>query len=294
MKRIISRISLFVAIPLVSLSLFLAVLNYFNNRELQNFRVAPGVTSLYIGDSHVRAGINENLLPNGLNLSQNSESFKYSLIKLQALLANNPGIRRVYLGCGFHSVSSYFDDYISGVFAKSVAPRYFFIMPLRTKIESVKDNYRSLPVFLKNIFAHGVKNLFSGRKSNSFLGTYENDYERTSATVSTMDKRITLQYFEDGRLRGFSRSNLDYLARIIELCRSRNIDLIILNTPLHQYYKCHIPQKFRNKYDSVIKQTGARYMDFGELQLGDSSFMPDGEHLSIPGAATTTLYLKDL
>jgi hypothetical protein len=107
-----------------------------------------------------------------------------------------------------------------------------------------------------------------------------------------MDKRAIQQYYIHDTLRGFSEINITYLQKIIELCKNENVELVVLNTPLHPYYKNKIPKKFIDKYNELIINNSLKQIDFSGLDLSDSCFIPDGDHVSERGATITSNYLQ--
>lgn len=270
------------------------LLNYSNKKAISNYKTDPNINTVFLGDSHVQYAVNDHLLPNGINLAQDSESFIFSFYKLHAILENNPGIGKIYLGFGYHSLSSYYDDYIDGKFSKDIAARYFFILPDKEKAYFLNQNSRERGVFFSRIFSNSFKTLFVKPTNLSFLGKYQNPFKSTSASRGSMDKRAIQQYYLNDTIRSFSKVNIDYLQKIIELCKIKNVELVILNTPLHPYYKNKIPARFIDMYRELVNKNGLRVIDFSSLILSDSCFIPDGDHVSEKGATLTTTYLSTL
>jgi hypothetical protein len=291
MKKFILDLSRFIVVPLAVFLLAMLVIYVHDNLTLANYKTAPGITSVFVGDSHVQLAINDRLYSGGINLSQQSESYKYSFFKMQTILKNNPSIKKMYLGFGYHSLSSYYDDYISGKYSKFISPRYFFILPTDEKMLVLKQNRTQLPELFKNIISNSVETLFAKNRHALFLGHYENDFHAVSAVKESMDHRLSKQFYEDGKVRDFSETNLYYLYRLIDLCKKEHIELFILNTPLHPYYKSKIPRKFIEKYDEVVREKNLKVIQFDHLRLTDSCFIPDGDHVSEKGAAITTRQL---
>lgn len=288
MKRFLKNISLFCA---VSLSLFLIellVLNYANTKQLTKFKVSPTIESLTVGDSHAELAINDELLVNNMNLSQRGDPFKYSLLKIKMALERNPSIKKLYLGVSYHNLSSYYDGYISGTLAPGIDARYIFILPVREKLAVIKENISDLIILLRLTFINGFSNLQSDQRTFSFLGKYNNPYKYCKATKQIMDRRLSDHFYENGKIKDFSSANNQCLEDIIQLCKHRRIELIILNTPLHPYYRSKIPKKFAEKYNSIIAQHKLKSINFSDLVMQDSCFTPDGDHVSEKGALLTT------
>jgi len=83
-----------------------------------------------------------------------------------------------------------------------------------------------------------------------------------------------------------------FFNKIIDLCNKNKVKLITLNTPLHSYYKSKIPSEYLNKYNEIIRQDRIVTINFDELVLDDSCFIPDGDHVSVKGALQTSNYFN--
>jgi hypothetical protein len=292
MKRFFKKLTiLFSGLMGVLIFTFL-LLNYYNNKKFIEYKLSPNITFLFIGDSHIQKAIDAKLIKTTVNISQSSESFYYSYYKLDKILKNNPVIKTIYLGFSYHSLSSYYDDFVYGKYSKNISSRYFFILPLSEKFKLFKYNFRNLPIYIKEVNKYGIMNMLKKGNNYSFLGQYENDFENVSALQKSMDKRLLLQFYTNDKLNSFSEFNISYLNKIIDLCDKNNVDLITLNTPLHHYYRSKIPMEYLKKYNEIIRQNHIVSIDFGELVLNDSCFIPDGDHVSQKGVILTTNYFN--
>lgn len=247
------------------------------------FRIDDTIENVFMGDSHVRYAVNDSLIKLGLNLANSSESTYFSYFKLKRLLQLNPNIKTVYLGFSYHNISAYYDQYTYGRY--SVAPNYFFLLNITEQLKVMKWSFKRLFPFLLNTLKFGTKNWMN---KNTFQGGFDNPFTNVSASETTMNERLDFQYYSDGMLYSFSHLNLTYFNNIITLCNKKNVKLIILNTPLHNYYLTKVPAKFVNKYDSLITSKGIEVMDLSQTELADHFFQPDGDLVSREGAKETT------
>jgi hypothetical protein len=95
-----------------------------------------------------------------------------------------------------------------------------------------------------------------------------------------MDKILRLQYYNGNDFNPFSLLNIRYLYNIIQLCKNHNIELNLLNTPLHYYYYSKIPNEYIEKNNQITIDLKLKVIDFSYLNLDESCFIADGEHLS--------------
>lgn len=294
MKVFIRNISLFCGIIFIPLIIFSFYIFYANYKLAADYKIESNINTLVIGDSHTQKAINDRYFPNAINLSQSSECFIYSYSKLLEILKHHPNIKTVLLGCSFHSFSSYYDEFVFGKYGAETSARYFFIMPLTLKLEFLLKNNNLTGRYLLQILSNGITNLGVRSGQYSFLGNYE--AYRTSVKLSeqSIRKRVNTHYFQQGKMDGFSSLNVYYLSKVVELCKERKIKLILLNTPMHKYYIENVPDKFKDKFYSLIKSKKLNLIEFEKLKLDDSCFLPDGDHVNEEGARLTTLFLVNV
>ena len=150
LRLFLKKISLFVVIPVLAFLLTFLILNLKDKALLQNYTVPQNVNNLFIGDSHIMQGINDSIIPNSINLAENSEAYYYSYFKIKGIIKNNPSIKNIFLGFSYHSLSSYYEEFEFGKFSKNVCTTYFFIMPFSEQIKLMAVNF-SEPSFFRMI-----------------------------------------------------------------------------------------------------------------------------------------------
>ncbi len=293
MKLFITRVALFFGIIFVPLLLLSSYLFIANANKMNDFASGLRKSVIVIGDSHTQKAINEIYWPAVINLSQSSECYIYSYVKLYHLLTGNPGIKTVILGCSYHSFSAYYDEFVFGAYSADISSRYFFIMPDSLRLQFLYQNRNRMSRYFQKVIENGIANLRVSPAGYSFLGHYETYATKVKLSRETVRKRIETHYYHKNELNDFSMLNIFYLEKIIDLCRNRNTALVLLNTPMHKYYLDQVPVKFKKKYDSLVKTGNLNVIEFEDLRLPDSCFLPDGDHVTDYGAHLTTMFLAD-
>lgn len=286
MKKFLLRLAIFLSVAmLVCVALFASVI-LLNRQAIHNCRVGEGVDSVIVGDSHTAWAIDDSGLEGVRNVSLNAEGYKYTYAKLQHLLRTEPRIKRVYLGFSYHNLSAYFDDYIVGPTFRFFVERYLSILTMADYAELVKRSPRDALDLLLRILRKG----FSAgvRGECTLYGRFSEEPMTKEFDFSSMQKRIDAQYYVEGRLQRESASNLEYLGKIVRLCRDAGVELVALNTPLHPEYERRVPQPFRQLYERYLEDNGLRVFDFHDLKLTDADFLPDGDHANYRGAVLTS------
>lgn len=267
----------------------LNIINY--NRAIAK-KYDNSITTIFLGDSHIEFAFNDTLLKNSMNLAKRAESFYFTYYKLKIILKSNPSIKKVYLGFSYHSISSYYDMFIDGDLSDATSCRYFFMLPLKEKANLLFTKRNNLFPYVKALIRKGVSNIWS--KKGDYEGGYKNTSSSVTANLKSMEKRATFQYFSNGHLNDFSTRNIEYLMKIKDLCIENNINLILINPPVHSYYKGKVPKKFLDKFNLLSHNLKLETLDLSDLILDDDCFLPDGDHLSKKGAFQTTKYFEQV
>ncbi|MBK8983741.1 MAG: hypothetical protein IPM38_15840 [Ignavibacteria bacterium] len=287
MKKFIIRVTVFLTIPVFAGIIIFIAFSSIVSSVSKEYKLEPDISEIYIGDSHIQCSVNDSLISGSKNLRHTSESFYFSYYKLKLILEANPNIKKIYLGFSYHSLSDYYDDFITGKYSRSISPDYFFILPLSEQINFITRGAEDFPSYIKSILISGNENLSEGN-IYTFAGRYLNRFKESSAAQFSMDKRLKFQYYKDKKLNEFSEINLRYLNEIIALCKRYNIDLILLNTPLHPYYRSKLPVEYINKYRSITERNDLKVIDLSSISLEDDCYIPDGDHVSEKGSLLMT------
>ena len=289
MIKFIRKTALFVSIPLVFITLFIAILEFVNYEIAKSQHLDSSITRIFMGDSHMEKAINDTLLENAVNLAQSSESLYFSYYKLKILLEQNPSIEEVYLGFSYHSVSSYYDKFIFGEFSNAISVRYFSLLPFKEKLKILIANRKDFFSYLKVVVKNDILTILSERKP--FQGGFENSFSNTKASEKAIEKRVLFQYYNEESLTEFSLKNIEYLFKIKDLCAKSNVNLILVNTPVYKLYKNKIPKKFKVKFEQLSESEKIKTIDLSDLLSEEYFFIPDGDHVSQKGAKKTTEYI---
>jgi hypothetical protein len=291
MKTFLQRTITFLGILFIFVLLLVMFLSF--NLSSKKYIIDSNISDIYIGDSHIQLSVNDSLLTKSKNLGENSEAFYFSYYKIKKVLSVNPNIKKLYLGVSYHNLSNSYDDCIFGESSSVISQRYFFMLPVNEQLKYLYYNVKN-PVYYRSIIRLGAGELLY-KKNGTYFGAYSNDFEEASASIETMNDRLNEYFFcKNGKLKDFSLNQLFYLKEIILLCKNNNIDLILLNTPLHSYYRNKLPREYIEKYDAIIKEENLNLIDFSALSLNDDDYIFDGDHVSKKGANIMTTKLEKI
>lgn len=288
MKKFVKKIFVLIIIPVCFV--FVTILAY--KCKINSIDIPESVHVLIVGDSHTQTGLNDIKIKNSLNVSQSSEHFLYSYNILRVLLNNKSKIDKIILGVSFHSFSKNYDEYLfDSDKTAHMFPRYLSIL----NNESINDIDVSQTIPYKSVFFNITEDLLftSALNKYSFIGSHYSS-EKSNLNDSTINAAIKRHYYTaSGDVQEYSTSQIKYLKKIIELCDKKNLELILINTPVHHNYYKKIPKKFVSFYYSVVNQlkNEVQYYDFHSISIPNKCF-GDGDHLNSIGAEMFSIIIS--
>jgi hypothetical protein len=283
----------------LSLFIFLTALTLLSKIVISNssqYVFDKDIELLFLGDSHITNSVIDSLVPNSLNLSKRSESYYYTLQKLK-FVSKKSKIKKVILGYSDHNITAYYDEFINGHLSLVMPHKLFFILDFKEKLRVLNWNKTKLISFFKQIVLsayYQYQNHENSKLEYWFSDGFHNSFKETEANVFAIKKRISFQFYKSKKLIRLSDLNIFYLKEIISFCIEHNIELIFLKTPLHLEYCSRVPEMFKFKYKNLIKENNIRLINLEKLNLTDSNYVPDGDHVTLQGAEITTRALKEI
>jgi hypothetical protein len=266
MKDFLVKIILFLIVVFLSFFLIFTINKNYNLPKNIKY------STLIIGDSHVGWSILSEYIPNSKNIGSNNESLTLSYYRIKEITENNHNIKKIVLGFGYHSLSTWLDELSFAKRDKKIMPSYFSSLPL-TEIYQKKINISSLrhSLFYRyNIYA------------NNSIGI---NYKREPAGYSRygIEKRTFNQFYKDSTERPISENLIQSLINIFSLCSKYKIKLYLINTPICHEYHYRIPNKFISLTDSLGRIYSHEYINLSSFPLDSINFDASGDHVMCNG-----------
>jgi len=287
MKKFLTKILILGVIPIiVCVALFVIIYKY----EVANLKINESTSIIIMGDSHTQSGLDDDIIENSLNIAQSSEHFLYSYNILKLLKNNNTQIDKVILGVSFHSFSIDYDEQIyDEEKSRIMLERYFPILDLKSIIDTKNMPLKNIKGIYKNIIISLISDKYS------FIGDFY-ESERSNLNATTINTAIQGHYYTtSGDEQAYANYQIKYLNKIVELCNDKNIELIIINTPIHKEYYNKIPKKFIINYYLSINQfkNKVKFYDLHSIELKDN-YYGDGDHVNLKGAKVISTIINEL
>lgn len=236
---------------------------------------------LFLGNSRIQYGINDDSLHNVLNLGLNADNYFFSYLKLKLMKKYNPQINTVYLGYDKASIFHYFKSS-----EDKFHPFYWDLLDSQDINFIIKEDRTCLSSPL-----HWLKILYP---LLSF--TKKIDIKELGIGGYTPLKRDKLQqaiqnYQQTKEEDTIEQKQMTYLTKIVHFCQENNIQLYFINMPSYpiSYNKeidCRLDSLAATQYPKI------KYYDYEFIHLPDSCY-GDIYHINYKGANTFTNFLKE-
>lgn len=242
------------------------------------------IHSLILGDSRTKYDLNDKILKNTCNLSNDADSYFYSYLKLKAIVKKNPQITTLILSFSQHNIQKIIEQrwLLNDTHINQRLKIYYVMMDKNDFLFLLIQKPKELFTNLFPQILYPIK-LFKGR--DIYGGFSDMDHNNLKKDIDTYLKKI------QGNEDKFTESLIErkYLEKIKDYCKNNKIRLILINTPLHKTLNTKQDNLYAyyKKYFSDIP-----FLDFGKLALPDSCFS-DLVHLSPTGSNYFSHYLED-
>jgi hypothetical protein len=309
MKRFIKQILYFI----LAIALVVGICSVINIRLIKknilnpdNFSLSDTTKILIIGDSYVGLSLNPEIIPTSDNQTILGEHYLYSYSRLRYFLEHNPQLEYVVLSFNYSTIAKTFDK---GLFESRTKSHFFSKEFMLLDNEEIKLLQSNDLVFIRNYLAWKIgvpskenisliQKTFSGnftKEKLPFRGAFIDGGKASHLTDYHLKLRIK-ECFEPDKEPGLAPIQMIYLQKIISLCKSYNVRLVLYVSPLTTKFYDNIPEYYKVEYEKVcnnLPKTVLR-MDYARYQLPDSCF-EDVTHLNVIGAEIiSSRFLDDL
>ena len=272
---------------LLSFIALIVVSNYLSKKS-ELYQLEEKIDYLFIGDSRVSLGINDSLIPSSKNISSIAEPYYFTYQKVKFFLRKTQP-KTIILGFSYASLSDNNDRFIFGSASTFFPDNYFFILNSLEKAKIIFWN-RSKLLELFNRIHHSlychINNI--NQKNNHLYDGFSNNFLKTEAKLERINKRINDLFYKNGSLRDFSKPNIECFFKIIKLCQSRDIELILLTTPLSESYLNQVPKIYIAKYNKILSKSKLSHINLINDIDKNNLFLYDGDHVNKSGSKLTT------
>jgi hypothetical protein len=285
MKKFITKFLVFAFIATITVVISFGGMYYIQSQA--SFKLPPNKNILIVGDSHNEDAINDDIFSRAVNVAQGGTAYLYSYCKIRKFLNENKHIDTILLS--FHSVSLIGDG---GIFREeNMADRIpcyltlfdkddisVFLHKKRTLISAVFNlPYKLAFKFIIRKGSISYKDLGIGEYYKLDRYKLQEDIARNKNKPTTQETDIVSYQKE-------------YLLKTVDLCKSKNVELILINPPTYKPKIYGKIDKVNDYYTTYF--SGIKYLDYSAFPLADSCYADIG-HLNYKGAEIFSKYLQE-
>lgn len=244
------------------------------------------IETLILGSSHAFYNVNPvHLEGAAFNAANPAQSLRYDLLLIQRYIADMPHLQTVILPVGYPTLFFELGDtpenwrltHYARDFGFPISPDHlqyrFFILSkmLKWNLEDIETHY------FRKSKVHKMSDLGWG---TDFSGNREGKIEKSAKASIFWHTAPNSKHVD---------ANRRFLEQIAQLCSEKDIQLLVINPPLHPAYSERRDPDQVEVTDRVLQELVVRYprmkvLDFSSAAgFGDGDFY-DGDHLNEVGA----------
>lgn len=301
MRKLLTHIGLFLIPVLVIWILaevfYRSVPNNYSYKHEQISHNKNDIEVLVLGDSHTFYGINpEWLALKTYNLSNVSQTIYFDKLLFEKHINHLPQLKYLILSVEYTTLSQA-DNTQEDIWRK-----YFYRAQMDLDVSLIDwYNPKKYSLALTRKFDKTWKSFKDYRVEGSLIGCDSNGWGNTYlSTVDSLEMKqlsnFAAKRHEDGSL-DFN-INTKRIQEIIDLCKTRNIEVLLVNMPVYSDYLKNLNPEKLQKIETTCenlanKNTNVRRMNF----LRDPSFeindFQDPDHLNAQGAKKCSLLINE-
>lgn len=260
-------------------AIYVGVIYFVTGNYKSAFRTTPDIHILFLGNSHLECGINDELIPGSLNFARSGERMEWSYAKLRLLVESNPQIDTVFIG--FDNVLCFKDAVKEDVHMGHNSPyfmRYVSMEDAWHYLTQASSKY-NFDMATKTLSINQLYEIYRERhcsaREHAMGGFVPSDRDKLKEDIKRQINKVV-------ETKHFDNLSHYYLDKSVEYCHQHNITLIFICPPQHSLSRLD-NATYRDialKYYPDIE-----FWDYRNYQLPDSAFQ-DLDHLNSFGADT--------
>jgi hypothetical protein len=283
MHKILKTVLFFI---LIFISIFFGINFIIEKIISQNtkFDRVKNPSYLVLGHSHPHYAFNESLISGMLNMAEAGETYIYTYIKLKQILTYNKSIKFVLIDFSNNQISKKIENLIYGDTILTRNVRYYSsFMSLEEKFNLFKLNNKG---FINAYFVGNRLNFldvlyFKFDKTKDFGGYFPNPHKNLDSILKFGSIQTELKEVRKNE-NSISEINISYLEKCIQFCKSKNVKVILVRTPIYKNAPMLGNERVFQNY--LHKKFGdIEFIDFKNYLLPISNY-GDLTHLNYIGA----------
>lgn len=269
------------------------ILSYLQTNKIvlrkTNYKIPKNIDKLIIGHSHPECAYNDSLICDFINASSSGSSYFYNYYTLKPIIAHNEQIKTIFIEFTNNQIGSIMDDWTFDDIH----------LPIKLQLGGTYIDKDGLQLLLKKNIGgvlNGFIKLLRQQIYIIFTSNYKYLYNKGGYLYLVRDNVIKelkihkdLDTIKNEKVQ-ISELNLKYLEKCISICKSKNIKVYLVRSPLHHKYSgLYNEQEFQKQIHTRFKNI--EFLDFRKYPLSNTEF-GDLEHLNYRGARKFSIWFN--
>ncbi len=282
-------------IPIITYLTCMALYNFY---KLEKFHILdPTIETVIVGDSHLKYSLNPEQLESAVNYCTSAEALVLTFAKIKFLLEKEENtIKRILIPLGYHNITeAEYDKLNSEKWSNEMYTRSIpFILPRLVTSEMGYDNFQMFKILLTNISLKPID--IDDQKLKTFGEFVSSSMNHLEMTI--LNEVIKNHFYIQNRSLRYEPKIRDLMIDICGYCTLRNVEVLIINTPLHPMYLENVPSQIKRDYDGLEAELKAMFPQSVEFMRTENMYFPDSayldfDHLNKYGAQIFGEYVKN-
>ncbi|MCD8299504.1 MAG: hypothetical protein LUD39_07140 [Opitutae bacterium] len=220
-------------------------------RWLALFEIADSKTVVFVGDSHVANGINDEFIPGGFNFAKPAEIYLNIYPRLKKLLDKNPKISTVFIGVSPYCLEKNGDSCLHNNGSTKILLFKNLGIYSAEELRSIEPNIYFGYLLSKYGIKSGFKSFYSliSKSSQEIFGDMGGyNMEQVRDLKKDLEPGVAhKRLFSVGKMTFYGNElQRKYLRKIVEMARAHGVRVIFLNTPIYHAEKFFDVPYFEN------------------------------------------------
>ena len=288
MKKIFLKLLYLILLTIVLIFAYFKIEKSLFDKNI-SFKINSDTKYAVFGHSHAETAFNDSLISNFQNFSRSGDAYFYIYPKIKKIIAQNKNLNTVIIELTNNQVSKMMDEWTWGdIYLSTKFKNYEPFIDLEDQKVLLSHNFSK---YYDVFFTIRKTNFWKMINNNYSLSTY-NQFGGYNYLVNDKADSLLNNLTNKKSEFGYSKTNIDYLEKIITMLENENIKVILLRVPIH-------PKSIENNNELLFNQiitekfSTVEYLDFNSFYLETNQF-GDLEHLNYRGAKVFSLWFDSL
>lgn len=280
MKHYCLRLLVFTSIVLIIIGSLVLIRTYLNRK--MKWSLPQEIHVLFMGASHIERGVDDSLLLTAKNVSNSSERYLFTYLKLKYYLRDNHQIDTVFLQCAPTDLWENTDDKYHTDNEASHYVSLFCTLFEKDEFLVYKDSpSRLIGFYTKSLFRPKYyKKSGYFEQIGGYIGVKKN--QKIMNPDNVVPQMIEGSYGHE--------INYYYLRKIISLCKENNVKLYFVYCPVYHPEYFYNQEYYYNAYNTYFSDV--ELLDYSHWEIPLDEYY-DAHHLNHKGAQRFTNELKE-